>query len=72
MDTGAKCLDAAYNGAPWEWQTLGVADPGSSGPWEWRTLGVAGRHPFGIYFNKIHYQHVTLKKCQLHCSSAVI
>jgi len=29
MDRGAKCSDAAYNGAPWEWRTLGVADPGS-------------------------------------------
>src|SRR6218665_1802216 len=45
MDTGAKCSDATYNGAPLEWRTLGVADPGSGGPWEWRTLGVAGRHP---------------------------
>jgi len=35
-----KCSDTEYNGSPWEWRTLGVADPGSGGPWEWRTLGV--------------------------------
>ena len=42
MDSGSKCSDSEYYGAPsWEWQPLGVADPGSGGPWEWRTLGVA-------------------------------
>jgi len=45
MDTGGKCLNTEYNGGPWEWQTLGVANPGSGEPWEWRTLGVASRHP---------------------------
>ena len=35
-----KCSDTIYNGSPWEWRTLGVADPGSGGPWEWWTLGV--------------------------------
>src|SRR6218665_3367737 len=29
------------SGGPWEWQTLGVADPASIKSWEWRTLGVA-------------------------------
>src|SRR6218665_2343999 len=33
-----KCSDTEYNGSPWEWRTLGVADPGGGGPWEWRTL----------------------------------
>jgi len=41
MDTGAKCSDTEYNGGPWEWQTLGEADPGTGGPWEWQTLGSA-------------------------------
>src|SRR6218665_108930 len=36
-----KCSDTVYNGSPWEWWTLGVADRGSGGPWEWLTLGVA-------------------------------
>ena len=36
------CSDTEYNFGPWEWQTLGVAKPGSGGPWKWRTLGVAG------------------------------
>src|SRR6218665_3942453 len=30
----AKCSDTKYNGGPWEWWTLGVADPGSGGPFE--------------------------------------
>ena len=42
MDTEeGKYLDTEYNGRPWEWRTLGVADPGSGEPWKWRTLGVA-------------------------------
>src|SRR6218665_2510396 len=33
MDTGeGKCLDTEYNGGPWEWRTLAVADPGSGEP----------------------------------------
>ena len=35
-----KCSDTEYNDSPWEWRTLGVADPGSGGPCEWRTLAV--------------------------------
>jgi len=42
---GAKCSDTEYNGTPWEWRTLGMADPGSGGPYEWWILGMAGRHP---------------------------
>src|SRR6218665_3869801 len=36
-----KCSDTEYNGSPWEWRTLGVADPGGGGPWEGRPLGEA-------------------------------
>src|SRR6218665_1844691 len=35
-----KWSDTEYSGSPWEWRTLGVADPGSDGPWEWRTMRV--------------------------------
>src|SRR6218665_2055820 len=38
MDTGSEMFGCAYNGAPWEWRTLGVANPGSGGPWEWRAV----------------------------------
>jgi len=47
MDTGeGKCLDTEYNGGPWEWRTLGVANPGSDVSWEWWTLWVGSRHRF--------------------------
>ena len=31
--------NTALTVGPWEWGTLGMADPGDRGPWEWRTLG---------------------------------
>ena len=39
------CSDTEYNegpvsGGPWEWWTLGMANPGSDESWEWWTLGV--------------------------------
>jgi len=38
-----KCSNTEYNCSLWEWQALGVANPGSGDPWEWWTLGVV--HP---------------------------
>jgi len=48
-----KCSNTENNGSPWEWQTLGVVDPGSGGSWEWLTLGLVDCQSVTI-FNIYH------------------